>query len=203
MRLHKEAVSDELLGLLSQLMQAEPLQGFNLVGGTALALYYGHRESVDIDLFTHNPFDAVGLREYLEETFTIQQASSRKNTVLGRVNGIKTDFIAHCYPLIGEVEIIDGIRLLSVKDIAAMKINAIANRGSKKDFWDFARLLQDFSREELLSCFTQKYPSSSRWSAEKALGYFDDAENDPDPIDLTGQSWESVKACIRACNKLP
>ncbi|PXA05352.1 hypothetical protein DDZ13_00360 [Coraliomargarita sinensis] len=202
MPLHKKAVSEKLFRLINELMKAEPLQGFYLVGGTALALYYGHRESVDIDLFTHTPFDAERLRAYMENAHSLQQTTNKENTVLGQINGIKTDFIAHRYPLIGEVNTIDGIRLLSVKDIAAMKLNAIANRGSKKDFWDYAELLKHFDREELLGFFTRKYPSSNRWSVEKSLCYFDDAENEPDPIDLAGQTWDQVKATILADNRL-
>jgi len=202
MRLHHETVSKALHVLLKQLMQAEPLQEFHLVGGTALSLRYGHRKSVDIDLFTSAPFDAAELRIYLEEQFHLSQASSKKNTVHGQINGIKTDFIAHQYPLIGEVETIDGIRFLSIEDIAAMKLNAIANRGGKKDFWDYAHLLNHFDRETLLSFFAEKYPRSSRWNLEKSLSYFEDAESDPAPIDLSGTTWEAVKARIQRNNRL-
>lgn len=110
--------------------------------------------------------------------------------------------MAHQYPLVGEVRTIEGIRMLSVQDIAAMKLNAIANRGSKKDFWDYALLLEHFDRETLLSFFAKKYPKSSRWNVEKSLSYFDDAESEPDPIDRRGQTWDQVKASIRASNRL-
>jgi len=202
MKLHTEAVSDTLLGLLKQLMLAEPLRDFYLVGGTALALRYGHRKSIDIDLFTQAPFDANTLTECLEKAFGLENASNKENTVLGQIHGIKTDFIAHRYPLVGKVRTIDGIRFLSIEDIAAMKLNAIANRGSKKDFWDFALLLNHFDREDMLSFFTEKYPNASRWNVEKSLSYFEDAEREPDPIDLSGQTWEKVKAAIQQSNKL-
>lgn len=202
MSLHLEAVSEELSILLRTLMGSPELEKFYLVGGTALALRYGHRKSIDLDLFTHQPFDAPALAQSLEASFHLSEASSRNNTLLGQIKGIKTDFIAHQYPLIREVEIIDGIRMLSVEDIAAMKLNAIANRGSKKDFWDYALLLEHYDREILLSLFTQKYPNSSRWNVEKSLCYFDDAEYEPDPIDLQGQTWHQVKTAIQASNKI-
>lgn len=202
MSLHFEAVSEELSTLLRTLMGSPELESFYLVGGTALALRYGHRKSIDLDLFTHQPFDAPALAQSLEASFHLSEASSRNNTLLGQINGIKTDFIAHQYPLIREVETIDGIRMLSVEDIAAMKLNAIANRGSKKDFWDYALLLEHYDRESLLSLFAQKYPNSSRWNVEKSLCYFDDAEHEPDPIDLQGQTWHQVKTAIQASNKI-
>lgn len=203
MSLHLETVSQELIAILHQLMQAAELNDFCLVGGTALALRFGHRRSIDIDLFTDRPFDANSLAQRLERKFGLQQTVTESNTVLGQIRSIKTDFIAHQYPLIGATEIIDGIRLLSLQDIAAMKLNAIANRGSKKDFWDYAQLLKRFDREELLSFFLQKYPNASRWNLDKSLAYFDDAENEPDPIDLTGQTWAQVKNAILENNRLP
>jgi len=198
MTLHLEAVSDNLIQLLHRLMAAEPLQQFYLVGDTALALHYGHRKSIDLDLFTHTPFDASKLNEFLNQDFGLTEASIDTNTVLGQINGIKTDFIAHQYPIVGEVTTIDGVRLLGVEDIAAMKLNAIANRGSKKDFWDYAELLKHFDHQSLLDCYTQKYPHSSLWNLEKSLCYFDDAEHDPDPICLANQTWKQIKDIILA-----
>ncbi len=202
MKLHLEAVSKSLIKLLQRLMAAEQLQEFYLVGGTALALHYGHRKSIDLDLFAHKPFDAVKLGEFLSQKFSLTEASVAANTVLGQINGIKTDFIAYQYPLIQEIISIDGIRLLGIEDIAAMKLNAIANRGSKKDFWDYAELLKHFDQESLLSFYTKKYPNSSLWNLEKSLCYFDDAENDPNPISLTDQTWHQVKTVIAANNRI-
>ena len=196
MTLYLEAVSDDLIHLLHRLMAAEPLKQFYLVGGTALALHYGHRKSIDLDLFTSAPFDAAKLNELLDREFGLNEASVETNTVLGQIDAIKTDFIAHQYPIIGETITIDGIRLASVEDIAAMKLNAIANRGSKKDFWDYAQLLEHFDQQTLLSFYAQKYPNGSLWNLEKSLCYFDDAEHDPNPISLTNKTWDQVKKMI-------
>lgn len=196
MHIHTEAVSLNLLKLLQELMAVDYLRQFYLVGGTALALHYGHRKSIDLDLFSHVAFDAAELREHLSVEFNLSETSSRNNTVLGQIRQIKTDFIAHQYPLIEPVVEIDSLRLASPKDIAAMKLNAIANRGSKKDFWDYAELLTHFSHKELLGAYASKYPQASQWTAEKSLSYFDDAENDPDPMDLSGRTWAEVKTTI-------
>jgi len=187
--------------LLRRLMAAEPLGNFYLVGGTALALRYGHRISVDLVLFTSDPFDAEMLSAYLVRQFAMTESKSHENSVSGVVGSIKLDCLAHRYPRVVGIEEVDGIRLLASEDIGAMKLNAIANRGSKKDFWDYHELLKHFSREELLSFYGIKYPHASAWTVEKSLTYFDDAEREPDPVSLTGESWDDIRASILKANR--
>lgn len=202
MSLRVQAVSPHLWRVLQRLMSLSPLQPFYLVGGTALALRYGHRMSEDIDLFTHGSFDAVELSDFLVGECGLTEFSVEANTILGVIDGIKVDCIAHQYPLLAEVETAEDVRLLAVEDIAAMKLNAITNRGSKKDFWDVYELMQHFSRETLLGFFEQKYPQASCWGLEKSLVYFEDAELEPDPVCLKGRKWEEVKAAIQEWNRL-
>lgn len=202
MTLHAEAVSPSLLALLLTLMRDEMLADFYLVGGTSLALRFGHRESVDIDLFTHTAFDASALADHLKRDYGMTESATEANTVRGVIDGINVDVISHRYPLLNAVETVDGIRMLSVADIAAMKLNAVANRGSKKDFWDCAELLRTFSCDDLLSFCSQKYEGDSLWNVEKSLCYFDDADCEPDPKGVRGQSWEDIKARIIARTRL-
>lgn len=132
----------------------------------------------------------------------MREAESARNTVRGVISGIKIDLIAHRDPLLAPFEKTDGIRLFSCEDIAAMKLNAITNRGCKKDFWDYAELLQRYSRDEMLSFFARKYQNDNLWNVEKSLTYFDDAKNDPDPRDLRGITWQEVKQTVLASVKL-
>jgi predicted nucleotidyltransferase component of viral defense system len=199
--LHPQAAPLVLLELLQELMQDPQFDDFYLVGGTSLALRFGHRESVDIDLFTHHSFDAPALAERLRAHYGMRETQIAENSVSGVIRSIKVDLIAHRYPLLNPVEHHDGLRLASVCDVAAMKLNAIANRGSKKDFWDCAELLKQFSMKELLGFCGEKYEGDSLWNVEKSLCYFDDAENDPAPRDLRGQTWEQVKAIIAKHNR--
>ena len=83
-----------------------------------------------------------------------------------------------------------------------MKLNAIANRGSKKDFMDYAELLKHFSRDEMFSFYIEKYTNNNLWYVEKSLSYFEDADIEPTPRTLIGQSWESVKKTILASNSI-
>lgn len=119
------------------------------------------------------------------------------NSLTARIKGIKVDALAHRYPLIDQVEWIEGIRLLSVADTAAMKLNAINNRGAKKDFWDLAELFDQFRIDDLLGYYSHKYPHANLWGLTRSLLYFDDAEDDPDPLDLKGRSWEEIKSVLR------
>lgn len=198
MKLHREAVDDALWDLMNLLMRDPELQAFSLVGGTALALVFGHRRSVDIDLFHASSFDAAALAEHLKSVYGLEQVVVLKNTVRGVANGVKLECISHQYPLLRPVETRQGLRMLSLCDLAALKGNALANRGAKKDFWDIHRLLKEFSFEEILGYCGQKYEADSMWNVEKSLLYFEDAEGDPDPLDLQGISWTQIKADLKS-----
>ena len=123
------------------------LMNFSLVGGTALALKYGHRISVDIDLFSHLPFVNQEIIQSLETEFGKDlaiQLNKEKFGVFGFIQNIKVDIIKHPHPLLREPETTEGIRMYHPENIAAMKVNAILGRGKKKDFWDIAELLQHY-----------------------------------------------------------
>ena len=83
-----------------------------------------------------------------------------------------------------------------------MKLNAIANRGSRKDFWDYAELLDLFSRDQMLDFFARKYFDENVWYVEKSLSYFEDADQEPDPRCLVGQTWDEVKRKVLESNRL-
>lgn len=200
--LRYDSVPPSLLELLRKLMAEEALSPFCLVGGTALALHLGHRVSVDIDLFCDDAFDVEQMADVLSGKYAIHSLEIAKNTVRGEVGGIKLDVMSHRYPMIGTLMVSDGIRLASLQDIAAMKLNAIANRGSKKDFWDYFELLNHFSRGEMLGFFSEKYTDENVWYVEKSLSYFEDAEEDPDPRDLKGRTWADVKRMVQESNRL-
>ncbi len=198
MKLRSETVSPQLVEWLLDLMRNRELDRFALGGGTSLALRLGHRVSIDIDLFTTEEFDAAALSETLVASFGLARTSVSTNSVTGESKGIKVDLIAHRYPSVAALETIEGVRMLSLPDVAAMKLNAIRNRGAKKDFWDLAELLSIFPIQEMLVFFAGKYPHANLWSLIRSILYFEDAEPDPDPRDLRGRSWEEVKSIVRA-----
>ena len=194
--LQKQAVKPELLELLEELMLVNEFTNFNLVGGTALALYEGHRLSVDIDLFGRSEISPDLFTEILKDKGETTILSQSSKILIYVINKIKVDFVDYNFQLLEPVNVIDCIRLVSKKDIAAMKLNAIAGRGSKKDFVDVYQLLKDFSLSEMLTFYAQKYPNGSEFMVLKSLLYFDDAEIEPDPIMLIPITWSQVKERI-------
>jgi predicted nucleotidyltransferase component of viral defense system len=196
--LQKQAVKPELLELLVQFMSIGEFSAFNLVGGTALALYEGHRISVDIDLFGKSVLNEQTFTALLEKVGNTTLLNQSSKILIYSVNGIKVDFVDYQFDLIDPINIIDGIRIVSKKDIAAMKLNAILGRGSKKDFFDVVQLLKEFSFEQMLSFYKLKYPAGSEFMVLKSMLYFDDAENEPDPLCINILNWIDVKKIIRA-----
>jgi predicted nucleotidyltransferase component of viral defense system len=195
--LHTEAISTLTLELLKQLMTEEKLSNFKLAGGTALALQIGHRLSIDLDLFTNDAFNENELRDLLQINYQMQTDNIATNTLSGAIRDIKTDFMAHQYPALNETVLIDGIRMWSVQDIVAMKLNAICNRGSKKYFCDIVSLLEYYSIEQMISLHTKKYKHEQSMMVLKSLVYFEDAELEPDPVWIVKKiDWSTVKSII-------
>ena len=192
-----DAIPPAVSALLLRIAPHEALQNFALGGGTSLALRFGHRWSVDLDFFTVTGFHPEKLFEELAlDPATITARAAHSLTI--DVGGVKLDLLRHAYPLLEPVENIGGIVLLSQPDLAAMKLNAIANRGSKKDFYDLAELLDHFTLQEMIGFFTGKYPSSDPFTVIRSLAWFEDAEAEPDPVALDGRTWAMVKGRTRA-----
>lgn len=175
--LHKETVSKGTLDLINRLMADDHLKSFYLVGGTALSLMIGHRISIDIDLFTNRGFNAEKSSQYLQEHYQTDLNSISKNSVSGFIENIKFDLIAHRYPHVKPLLIIEGIRMLSIYDIAAMKVNAIVGNGTRiKDFLDVYYLLKEMSFHELIDSYLKKYPDVNPNIAKAALRYYNDID---------------------------
>lgn len=182
--LHKDPfiIAPKTFRLIQQLQAIPELKEFHLVGGTALALQLGHRNSIDIDLFTQNEFDDAFIIELVGKENKIEEIFRRKNTVICLLNNIKTDFIRHQYKLLKPPITEEGISFLSREDIAAMKFHAIIQSGKRlKDFIDIYFLLQHFTMKQMIGFFTSKYTYSNAMIAMKAVNFFDDIDENIDP----------------------
>ncbi|MEL6717586.1 MAG: nucleotidyl transferase AbiEii/AbiGii toxin family protein [Bacteroidota bacterium] len=200
--LHTQTVTRETLELLKALMALEKLDQFSLVGGTNLSLRFGHRISIDLDLFTNQPFDAERTFQFLESKFPhIVMASQDENMLFTFINDVKVDMVLLPYPYIRKIENYDDIRLAAIEDIAAMKLSAIARRGVKKDFWDIAELLEHFSLSEMLEFYKKKYSFRDIFHLLRSLVYFEDAENQKDPQPLKNQTWSQVRKKVEQATK--
>lgn len=195
--LHYETITPETHSLLEKLSDLSVLKDARLVEGTALALQLGHRTSTDLDFFGRINADSEKLRDILREIGSVEIASVSKNINIFWINGIKVDMVNYPYPWLDLPIEENRVRLASLNDIAAMKIAAIVNRGTKKDFIDLYTLLQSFSLDNILDMYSRKYSDGSLFIVMKNLIYFDDAETDPMPNVLNDATWEDVKDCLR------
>lgn len=194
--LHPETVDAGALELLKQIQQDPLFAETRLVGGTALALQLGHRKSVDLDFFGHLGVDALEIEQGLRAYGPVTLASRSQMIQVYSVRGIRVDIVEYAYPWLDEPVAGDGLRLASCRDIAAMKLSAITNRGTKKDFVDLAFLLDQFSLSEMLAFYQRKYADASLFLVMKSLAYFDDAEEDPMPNMLKPCDWDDAKRRI-------
>ncbi len=199
---YPQAVAPGTLELLKKLMKLPALNQFALVGGTNLALRFGHRLSIDFDLFSDEPFEPEQIYANVRDAFpNTEFISSNQNMLFLFIENIKTDFVRLPFAYIQPVEVIEGIRLASAPDIVAMKLSAISQRGIKKDFWDIAELLNYYSIEEMLAMFQQKYGQRDILYVLRSLVYFEDAEPLRNPDALNNLSWQQVKSKVQVAVK--
>jgi hypothetical protein len=185
-------------------MAAKEFIVFRLVGGTALGLLRGHRESVDIDLFSdisYGSIDFGAIDIFLRKKFSYVDTNEYKIAGPGRsyyIGGSKDSCIKldlfYTDKFIQEILKIDGIRLATVEEIIAMKIDVISRGGRKKDFWDIHELKDDYSFEKMLALHKQRNPfTHDEVQIRSSFSDFKTADDDFDPICLKGKYWELIK----------
>lgn len=175
--LQTSTVKTSTLGLLKSL-QAEPLLATTrLVGGTALSLQIGHRESDDLDLFSVEPLDGLRVQNLLIDKYGFLPSVIEEQTLIGFIQGVKIDVIYHPFPWLEPTIEEDGMRLATVADIAAMKMHAIINSGKRlKDFVDVAFLSMRYSYNQIKQLLLRRYPAYDPIMADKAIIYFGDID---------------------------
>ena len=192
-----QTVEPHTLELLRSLMAMPSLSGLRLVGGTSLALQFGHRNSVDLDFFGSLDDTLFTFRECLEGIGHVNVIKETKSIRIYNIDGVKIDFVDYSrYPWLADAVEEEGLILASPRDIAAMKVNAIEGRGTRKDFVDIYFLLQHYSLDEILGFYQEKYPEHSLFRALMSLSYFDDAEKQMMPKMYAPDSWDEMKAYI-------
>jgi predicted nucleotidyltransferase component of viral defense system len=181
-------------------MMMHSLKEFSLVGGTALSLRYGHRSSVDLDLFLHKKFDFKSIENELKNAFGNDfnyESGHKKIGIFCYIQKIKVDIVYFPHPTIEKIEEVNNIRMYSSADISAMKIQAILGRAKKKDFWDLYELLQHYPLQQLMEWHKQKYPNQMlAISIPNAITYFSEAEESETPVSFKNQTWEQIKKGI-------
>lgn len=168
-----------------------------LAGGSALALHFGHRVSVDFDFFTPNQFNSENMVKSLIELGKFQVMERDKNTLLGLFEKVKFSLFLYEYPLVGETTSFVDIAIVSTDDIAAMKLAAIMNRGTKKDYVDLYFLAKNgITIDKVLDLYDKKYKAlaNNLYSIITSLSYFDDAEKTDMPEMLIKTDWKVVRS---------
>lgn len=166
-----------------------------LAGGTALALQIGHRISVDLDFFTPQIFDEKTLSGELKQLPEYKETGAAWRTVWGEIVNTKFSLFYYQYPLIKKTIPFKGIQILSKEDIAAMKIHTIETRGAKRDFIDLYFLTKEFTLEQMLKFYDQKYGNlkDHLYIILRSMSYFADADIEDMPGMLIKTNWEEIK----------
>jgi predicted nucleotidyltransferase component of viral defense system len=194
--LQTATVHPATLAILKKVMQMPEIQQFNLVGGTSLSLQIGHRISVDLDLFTYQDYDSSKIIQALQPLGDLDILVDNPPFLQSRLDDVKLDFLKFSYPFVQDYIEIDGVRLVSIENIAIMKLLAIARRSVKKDFIDLYFMLERYRLEEIVQVFETKLPHVDMFHILKSLTYFGDAESDGDPKMLIKAPWKNVKKVI-------
>jgi hypothetical protein len=182
--------------LWTTLSEVTEMELFYLAGGTAIALHLGHRESIDFDFFRPDAFNPEEIVRVLSNTGTIRIENQTEDSLVAYLSDVKFSCFRYPYPLIAPLHECDGISVCDLKDLVAMKIVAISQRGAKKDFIDLHAILNaGWNFEAIFDCVDLKYPNQrhNRLHLLKSLVYFQDAESDPMPKMLAPISWKTMK----------
>lgn len=203
--MHWNTVNELLKNSLLELMQASELAEFRLVGGTALSLYLGHRLSIDIDLFTDAKYGSIDfnhIETLLRNKFAYVQgdfgqfAGLGKSYLIGtqKENVVKLDLFYSMDPFFESFAYHEGVRMATIPEIIAMKMDIVQRGGRKKDFWDLHELLDNYSPYDMITLHKKRF----EWTHDENLirknfTNFLTADNDFDPVCLKGKIWEFIK----------
>lgn len=196
MTLHPEVLSDRQVRVLDAVASVAEAAHCYLAGGTAIALRLGHRRSEDFDWFAADLGRPEALAAKIRDAaLSVESLELAAGTVNCRIAGVHVQFLEFDYPLLAASDEWSEKRvaLASLRDLGAMKLLAIAQRGSRKDFVDVYELLRQGARlSAMLDDFRAKFRADPI-SVLRGLAYFDDAELEPMPEMVAGITWSTVK----------
>jgi len=167
-----------------------------LAGGVAVAARYGHRISLDLDVFTVES-DPAELAEALHGEASARVTTRAADTLYLEVDGVPVSILRHRYPLISPSERVAelAVPLASEADLTAMKLHAIASRGAARDFWDLHTLLErrGSSLAEAIAEHSERYAGEDPGHVLRSLVYFGDADASPLPRGLDPKVWAEIR----------
>ncbi len=192
---HREVITEAVEWTLRDLRQASILANFYLAGGTGLALHLGHRRSIDLGFFSRERFDPEAILGKVGPLEGLRVLAKDLETLHLTLGETKVSFLGYRYPLLFPCVALFDVKVADPRDIACMKISAIAGRGTKRDFIDLYAVSKHYGLEQLLACFRTKYTQVNYSIVHilKLLTYFEEAEKDPMPDMLVNLTWEMTK----------
>ena len=192
----EQVLSGNTKAILALLEKSEIIQKAYLAGGTALALQLGHRISYDLDFFTQKEFDEQMLLPEIKKISNFQLEKIAWRTILGKFKDVKFSIFYYKYPLLYAAKKFGMINVTDIRDIAAMKIAAIASRGTKRDFVDLYFICKEaISLTNSIQLYDKKYKNLATTEIHimKSFVYFEDAESDEMPKMLKKVDWKDIK----------
>jgi len=199
-------VSPLLSSTLKELMREDLFKDFVLVGGTALSLQFGHRLSVDIDLFSsklYGTIDFQKITKFLESKFPYCHHNNIEPVAFGKSYKVGTSFhesikidVYYTDDFVFDLNIIDGIRMASHEEIIAMKLEIIKHNGRKKDFWDLHYFIEQYSTQEMIDFYKKRYPYADDEFPLSQFTNFELADSDFEPECLLNKHWALIKLDI-------
>ena len=197
--MYKQTLGGNTERVLEKIAMSGVAEQFYLAGGTALALLLGHRKSEDLDWFSAGPFSSDTIKKKLSGSGTFQLTGEEAGTIHGVLDEVRVSFLHYDYEMLFPLIRFEKVNVADERDIAAMKIDAVSSRGSRKDFVDIYFLLEKYTLSELMGFFERKYKNIqfNKLHILKSLVFFEDAEFEPMPMMIQTVGWEDVKRKIR------
>ncbi len=200
--MYKEILPEKTRLVLSRLASTMKKYDAILAGGTGLALRLGHRVSIDLDFFTSKEYRVESLLSDIRKTdLPFQIIREEEDTLIFLLGGIKTSIFRYDYPFLEKTGQLEGISVAGILDIASMKVIAVIQRGTKRDFADLYFILNKVPFSRIASHMVRRFGPErlSPVHMGKSLVYFTDADSEPDPEYMKGKDpgWERVKAFFK------
>jgi predicted nucleotidyltransferase component of viral defense system len=193
--LHTESVIPELLDTAEKALSIPEIEPYRLVGGTALALRFGHRKSIDIDLFASEKLNKRMISKAITDAFSGSKLDVTEHNVRGFINGIKIELFDGWHSPFQETPItIQRIRMASLMDIACMKLDAIIERREKKDYIDLYFLFKELTGDKIFEAYKKFNPHVSDRSFLFALNEVNTAYENKSvmPEMISSVSWKEI-----------
>ena len=195
--LHAEVLDKSTADLLAEIGATPAFRDFYLAGGTGLALQLGHRMSLDLDLFSERPWSSASLLAALRALGPTVIDLETEGAVVGSVGGVRVSFFYYPYPVLEPLlQTPGGVPLAGLLDIACMKLIAVSQRGSRKDFVDLYFLsVAGVDLRHAQDALPRKMPGVQHNLVHlaRSLAYFADAEGEPELRMLVPFRWSSAR----------